>query len=1066
MSYKKTTAAVTAVTLAMTGLVYYPSDYTAEGLYSVIRADESETADGFIYRMEEDGSAVITGYNGKGKKLIIPELIGDITVKGIDRYAFAERDISEVILPDTLKTIGVGAFEFCKSLKNVYLNDGLEVIEDSAFSESALESVSISESLNTACHPFIKCDELKTFELRGKRHSIPSQLFEGCTGLEEVVIPENISEIGNEAFSKCINLRKIKLSEGLEIIGEMAFDGCSSLNAAAMPSTLITIMKGAFKNCSGLEELRLNDGLQVMDDGAFSGTAISYVNIPSSASEVWYPFMGCRKLKRVEFTGEPEYINAHILAGCTGLEEVVVPEGVTAVFKGAFSECINLKKVSLPSTLESIGESAFSGCEELTSLTLPESMKMIEHAAFSGCTALAEIKMEEGIEKIGPGVFTGCEKLKIYGKENSYAHKYAVENSLEFSDINTYSESPQPAVTESTSAVPPSDTESYNGTFNERCVPGQIKLYTLVSPVEKIENSNPAVALVSDMSEYLRLSITASVPGNAVIKVYLKNGEKYLVHFEVSEEFNPVTTVPSAESPADEKKTSGELSEGITWKLDDKGTLTISGSGDVPDYFENLYLVNPLCKNNDILNVVIENGITAIGDNLFWDCPNLKSVSLPKTVKKIGNEAFKACSSLSNISFPEGLEYIGKRAFEGCSSLEKIFFPETMEKIDEKAFYNCTNLRTVSIYSKNINVMDYALGYQKSDYELVDGFKIKGYPLKGGHLYASANLILFEAISGSLGNGISYFIDDSATLTISGEGKIPDYYEGTSPFSDRKDIRSVVFEEGITGIGNFLFSENRYIESVKFADSIEYIGESSFSRCFTLQSVTLPKNVKSIGRGAFQWCNVLESVTLNEGLEKICGYAFSSCSRLKYVTIPDSVKEAEEMLFSKCDSLTEVSVPETLGKITGLPENTKLTVRKSGNNSETAVTTAVTQFTSAPVTTTVTHLSSVSSSTTVTYLPSASVTTMATYLSSAPVTTNTVTQPVEAAVTTAPVPVPDIPVVYAVKDADGNGVMNIFDYVHVIKMIIGGYTDKTADVNSDGVVDSMDVVLIRKVLMK
>lgn len=177
---------------------------------------------------------------------------------------------------------------------------------------------------------------------------------------------------------------------------------------------------------------------------------------------------------------------------------------------------------------------------------------------------------------------------------------------------------------------------------------------------------------------------------------------------------------------------SGICGKSITWKLDDEGTLIISGKGDMPDYLniseydEDTVMNTPWFNKSDLIEkVVINDGITSIGDNSFYHCKNLTSVKISDSVKEIGNSAFSNCYDITEITIPDGVVSIGDFAFFGCASasitipdsvtfigdnslaynnLKEITFSENVTSIGERIFFNCFNLRKVTILNTKCKV--------------------------------------------------------------------------------------------------------------------------------------------------------------------------------------------------------------------------------------------------------------------------------------------------------------------------------------------------------------------------
>ena len=180
--------------------------------------------------------------------------------------------------------------------------------------------------------------------------------------------------------------------------------------------------------------------------------------------------------------------------------------------------------------------------------------------------------------------------------------------------------------------------------------------------------------------------------------------------------------------------------------------------------------------------------------------------------------------------------------------------------------------------------------------------------------------ILYSGYCGAEGDGsnLTWTLDADWTLTISGSGKMRDYYYTNYPWiSDPfayKTVKKVTIQNGVTSIGNFAFYECRNLASVEMADSVSDIGESSFSFCSGLTSVTIPSSVVSIGEWAFSNSG-LTNLTLPSGLDNVGRGVFSGCSSLTSVTIPDTVTSIGASAFGGCNSLASVIIPDAVTSI-------------------------------------------------------------------------------------------------------------------------------------------------------
>ena len=152
---------------------------------------------------------------------------------------------------------------------------------------------------------------------------------------------------------------------------------------------------------------------------------------------------------------------------------------------------------------------------------------------------------------------------------------------------------------------------------------------------------------------------------------------------------------------------SGECGENLTWTLDESGVLTISGTGTMWGSVSSMFWN---ANKASITAVIIDDGVTFIGDFAFQDCPNLALISLPDGLTSIGDFAFLNCTNLALTSLPSGLTSIGDYAFQGCTNLALTSLPDGLTSIGDAAFYNCTNLESITIPSGISVINEYTFG--------------------------------------------------------------------------------------------------------------------------------------------------------------------------------------------------------------------------------------------------------------------------------------------------------------------------------------------------------------------
>lgn len=254
-----------------------------------------------------------------------------------------------------------------------------------------------------------------TFRIPKGVTSIPPYEFLGIDGLEKVIIPDTVREIGDcafvgrdslrevimkgeqirlasRAFDECANLEKVTLPKYTEEIPEAAFKGCSSLKEIVLPQEARQIAAHAFYRCHSLEHITLPNGLKLLGYGAFRESGLTSIEIPEDAWEIGeYAFSGCNSLREVTMKGERIRLSFHAFEGCTNLEKITLPRQMMEIQRATFKDCSKLQHIDLPDTVESIEEYAFSGCTSLESIIIPKNIKTIDSYAFADCQSLKRI---------------------------------------------------------------------------------------------------------------------------------------------------------------------------------------------------------------------------------------------------------------------------------------------------------------------------------------------------------------------------------------------------------------------------------------------------------------------------------------------------------------------------------------------------------------------------------------------------------------------------------------------------------------------------------------------------
>ncbi len=389
----------------------------------------------FDYKLNDDNTAVITGYYGNVSTLKIPAKLDGYTVVGIAKDVFRAKALRVVVIPDSITSIEKNAFRGCTNLSSVTLSKNLAFLDYNAFALcNSLRSIEIPKSLTdaNATHlfgdnnisyggPFNECVNLKTVTFEEGTEMIADDLFYNCIGLEQIIIPDSVVEIGDEAFKTCENLKKVVLSDNLEIIGDNAFYDCGAISEIILPQKLVEISGGAFR-ATGLKKIIIPD---------------SVVTIGKNA------FRECTDLSSVKLSKNLVTLDYNAFARCNLLTSIEIPKSLTESQAthlygddieagGPFNECENLTTIILEDGMTEVADGLFSNCRSVCEVVIPDTVTKIGNNAFKSCDNLAKVTIPASVISIGRYVFTDTENVTIYGVEGTYAEEYAIANEIEF----------------------------------------------------------------------------------------------------------------------------------------------------------------------------------------------------------------------------------------------------------------------------------------------------------------------------------------------------------------------------------------------------------------------------------------------------------------------------------------------------------------------------------------------------------------------------------------------------------------------------------------------------------
>ena len=324
---------------------------------------------------------------------------------------------------------------------------------------------------------------------------------------------------------------------------------------------------------------------------------------------------------------------------------------------------------------------------------------------------------------------------------------------------------------------------------------------------------------------------------------------------------NPDPSNPDPTPPSETIVASGTCGDNLTWKLDDEGTLTISGKGAMTEWV-NIDSAPWKTYSNTINKVVIQPGVTSIGKNAFSLCTNLESITIPKSVTSIGWGAFQECGSLKSITIPEGVTSIERSVFYECSSLTSITIPKSVTSIGWSAFQGCSSLKSITIPE----------GVTSIEWGAFQGCS------------SLMSITIPESVT-SIGEDAFYGCENLRRITIpEGVTSI-----GWKAFKGCSRLMSITIPEGVTSIGDSAFEDCRGLTSISLPESVIKIGNYAFKSTALTGKFVIPSGVTKIGDGLFENCQKLTEVVIPDGITFIGPYAFKYTGITSFV-IPDGIR--------------------------------------------------------------------------------------------------------------------------------------------------------------------------------